>query len=79
MKRMWINQPSTQQPFHSLHAINVLARKKPYSKNCTEVYFLSGSTWSMIVPTIVLSRGWLKEAKTVTDSAIDQLCSELAR
>lgn len=54
MRRMWINQPSTLQPLHHLHGVNVLAEG-------TKVYFLSGPTISMEVPTNPnpLSEGWV--------------------
>ena len=53
MKRAWINQPSTLQPLHHLHGVNVLFD----SANGT-IYFLSGATVSMMPPNGVLSDGW---------------------
>lgn len=54
--RMWINQPSTQQPLHQLHGKNVLAVKE--SENMYRIYFLSGDTISMRAHSNTLSWGW---------------------
>ena len=59
MKRMWINQPSTLQPLHRLHGVNVLAVKEPHSDNLMRVYFLKGTTISRPVPRLSLSEGWV--------------------
>jgi hypothetical protein len=53
MKRMWINQPSTLQPFHRLHGTNVLLDEKNET-----IYFLSGNVISMMIPIETLSKGW---------------------
>lgn len=55
MKRMWINQPSTLQPFHYLHGEKVLAIPE---SNSWRVYFLKDSVVSMLVPKNTLSEGW---------------------
>lgn len=56
LARMWINQPSTLQPLHSLHGTNVLAH--PDTDACYRVYFLSGDVVSQQVPREALSLGW---------------------
>jgi hypothetical protein len=58
MKRMWINQPSTLQPLHSLHGTCVLAAPTSDSFEATTVYFLSGDVVSMAAPKLSLSDGW---------------------
>jgi hypothetical protein len=57
VKRMWINQPSTLQPFHHLHGTNVLAHFDEKTGKTT-VYFLDGETVSSMVPNNVLAGGW---------------------
>ena len=57
MKRMWINQPSTLQLLHRLHATNVLA--VPDSGQAMRVYFLSEDIISQQVPRNSLSEGWI--------------------
>jgi hypothetical protein len=55
-QRMCINQPSAQQPLHSLHGTNVLAvfeREGTY-----RIYFLSGNTISQEASSLCLSKGW---------------------
>ncbi len=56
IERMWINQPSTLQPLHSLHGKNVLAVKE--SENMYRIYFLSGNTISIRAHSNTLSLGW---------------------
>lgn len=56
MRRMWINQPSSLQPLHRLHAVRVLAASD--TEACARVYFLGGETVSMQVPHQALSGGW---------------------
>jgi len=56
LKRMWIDQPSTLQPLHSLHGTNVLAQ--PDTDKVMRVYFLSGDVISQQVPNEALSPGW---------------------
>ena len=60
-KRMWINQPSTLQPYHELHGTNVLAI--PGRPNYFWVYYLTNNTngrdiISNEVHSIALSNGW---------------------
>jgi hypothetical protein len=56
MKRVWVNQPSTLQPYHEWHGQNLLAvvEDERYSR----VYFLSGPVVSMQMLTPALSEGW---------------------
>jgi hypothetical protein len=57
---MWINQPSTAQPLHRMHAFNVLAI--PFGERpVVTIYFLSGDAISMEVPKICLSSGWVNK------------------
>lgn len=56
-QRMWINQPSSLQPHHALHGVNVLAVHE-YG-DTFRVYFLSGSTVSQQMLRRTLSNGWL--------------------
>ncbi|MBC8737177.1 hypothetical protein F6X40_10190 [Paraburkholderia sp. UCT31] len=56
IKRMWINQPSTLQPFHALHGTNVLATRE-YG-DTWRIYFLSGSVISQQISALALSEGW---------------------
>ena len=58
LKRMWINQPSTHQPFHHLNGTNVLAYRE--TENTYRVYFLSGDIISQQMPALALSEGWLQ-------------------
>lgn len=59
ISRMWINQPSTIQPLHSLHGTNVLAMTK--GADCV-IYYLSGDTISSVVSRECLSPGWINSA-----------------
>jgi len=52
---MWINQPSTLQPLHALHGINVLAIRDGDGRR---IYFLSGAVLSQQAPLNSLSEGW---------------------
>lgn len=59
LKRMWINQPSAQQPHHELHGTNVLARENPEEDGqYVRVYFLAGKVASQLVDRRALSDGW---------------------
>lgn len=60
MKRMWINQPSKNQPLHSYHGVKVLSDLKPEFEGSTScrVYFTEGNVISMSVPLICLGGGW---------------------
>lgn len=57
--RKWINQPSTLQPLHHLHGVNVLATAE--GNNTARIWFLSGHVVSQIAPSICLSEGWKDE------------------
>lgn len=56
IRRMWINQPSTLQPYHNLHGTNVLATRE--SDVTDRIYFLSGDVVSQQIDPIALSNGW---------------------
>lgn len=58
MRRMWINQPSTLQPDHDLHGLDVLAEEEGEGEFVT-VYFLAGRATSWTVRKQSLSPGWL--------------------
>jgi hypothetical protein len=57
MYRGWINQPSSHQPLHNLHGVNVLVHEH---KGLCTVYFLAGPVTSMIAPKKAISYGWRK-------------------
>lgn len=56
-KRMWINQPSTLQTYHSLHGKRVFATHLKDGK-LTTIYFLEGPIVSQMIDPIALSEGW---------------------
>lgn len=56
MIRMWVNQPSTLQPHHSLHGECVLAEDE--GGETTRVWFTHGVVISMQIPNTALSQGW---------------------
>ena len=60
LQRMWINQPSTQQPHHQLHGTQVLADlNDPTPANAVaRVYFTDGNVISQHVLRDALSPGW---------------------
>lgn len=60
MKRMWINQPSKDQPLYSYHGVKVLSDLIPEFEGATscKVYFTEGNVISMSVPFLCLSGGW---------------------
>ncbi len=62
LRRMWINQPSTLQEFHSLHGTNVLVDLEDSGGPC--IYFLSGAVISMLVNPGILSAGWPRRTET---------------
>lgn len=68
MERMWINQPSTGQPFHKWHAMNVLAR--PDTDSAMQIYFLDGAIISQQVPRNCLSNGWIPKRDSKLDFAM---------
>lgn len=59
MERMFVNQPSTNQDFHHIHGLNVIADYKPneHSSRCWPV---KGEVISLQIPNICLSKGWTK-------------------
>lgn len=61
--RMWVNQPSAHQTYHSLHGFNVLAVKE--DKTLHRVYFLSGDVVSQQISTTALSDGWIPERRSL--------------
>jgi hypothetical protein len=58
---MWINQPSTLQPFHALDGAEVLVVDEGYPE--VLVYFLKGPRISQLVPRLSLSPGWPSETE----------------
>lgn len=56
IKRMWVNQPSTQQQYHSQHGTKVLAEIT--NDEIIDVYFLSGAIIGQKMHKIALSQGW---------------------
>lgn len=62
-KRMWVNQPSTLQPYHKFHEMEVIAFK--LDEKVSQVYFISTSWIGMEMDNLSLSEGW---PKTDTDT-----------
>jgi hypothetical protein len=58
IQRMWVNQPSTLQPYNKLHGTNVLANFSDMVGDKVTVYFLKGNTVSQLIDKIALSKGW---------------------
>lgn len=57
---MWINQPSSLQPHHKLHGINVLAIQEGIiGGGVHRIYFLSGETISQQIHSRALCEGWV--------------------
>lgn len=54
--RMWINQPSTLQPYHAYHGRRVLAHL--VDGDYARAYFTDGPVVSMRVAHNALSEGW---------------------
>lgn len=65
--RMWINQPSKNQPLHKLNGTNVLAVRE--LGGMYRIYFLSGDTISMRCPRYCLSTGWVSLSQEGTKLA----------
>lgn len=61
MLRMWINQPSTLQPYHQYHGVNVLWDPKE-----EVAYFLYGNAIGMAIPRLPLSPGWQTQSPQPT-------------
>lgn len=61
LSRMWINQPSTLQPYHTLHGQRVLAM--PERGETWRVYFLSGEVVSQQISKAALSSGWARNKR----------------
>jgi len=57
--RAWINQPSTLQPFHTLHGTNVLTIPENDDPRHHRIYFLSGGVVSQRIAKEALSPGWV--------------------
>ena len=57
LKRMWINQPSTLQPDHKYHGLNVLV-EQDNNEEYIDAYMQSGPIISMRVALLSLSPGW---------------------
>ncbi len=55
--RQWINQPSTHQPFHTMHGQRVIYISD-YTHNTVIVAPISGSAETMVIPSACLSPGW---------------------
>lgn len=60
IRRMWINQPSTLQPLHDLHGVNVLAY--PEYDDTFRCFHLSGECVSFHASRSCLSEGWKPES-----------------
>ncbi len=60
LRRMWINQPSTQQPDHDLHGQLVLIAEAELTSGdrVVRAWFAHGDTVSQQVFRMSLSNGW---------------------
>lgn len=58
IKRMWVNQPSTLQPYHKQHGEKVLAEFRRDNNKYIRVYFTRGRLVSMKMHKSALSEGW---------------------
>lgn len=56
MKRMWVNQPSTLQPYHKLHGARVLGVHE--YESTFRIYFTEGAVVSQQILACALSEGW---------------------
>ena len=56
LKRMWINQPSSKQPFHELHGSRVLVVHD--SSSTARIFFVDGAVESQDIDPLALSDGW---------------------
>ena len=74
LKRYWINQPSTLQPDHHCHGLNVLADIDTAYNGICYCYPASGHWHSFKVSVSSLSLGWLSEPKLTKY----KLCCQLA-
>lgn len=58
MRRMWINQPSTSQPWHRHHGREVLAEGRRDHGEFVRVWFTGGVEISAMISQAALSNGW---------------------
>ncbi len=65
-QRMWINQPSTNQPFHSMNGMREIAF--PDGWNEARVFFLEGDVVSCRMSWLHLSAGWPESTRTGGES-----------
>lgn len=77
IERMWVNQPSTSQPHHELHGVNVLAVRE--CDRYSRVYFLSGPVVSQQVLTPALSPGWLLQNDEREENALNAAAPDMAK
>ena len=57
MKRMWVNQPSTLQPYHKFDRMRVLVPENTVP-GAVRVYFTEGPIISTMMNPMALSGGW---------------------
>lgn len=57
---MWVNQPSTLQPYHKQHGAKVLVREEDIKSDdqIVDVWFTDGPVMSQRMHKNILSRGW---------------------
>ena len=58
LARYWVNQPSTLQPHHNLHGVNLIAETTPDSDGIVRAYMVEGDTISMNIQKGSLCGGW---------------------
>lgn len=56
-ERMWVNQPSSLQPYHNLHGRRVLMVNGMCKKHVL-IYFVDGPVVSQMIDRSALSYGW---------------------
>ena len=57
LKRFWINQPSTSQPFHDLHGQSVLANPESFDGDYCDAFFAEGPVIVQRIQKIALTPG----------------------
>lgn len=75
LKRMWVNQPSTIQPYHDLNGLRVLAHHE-YG-DTWRVYFLAGPIVSQQIHQSALSGGW-PATTAATPNDYQQILTDIA-
>ena len=73
LERMWIDQPSTHQPLHAMHGVDVLVNTEGLNEfGSVRAYPTSGSVISLVVDITALSKGWRDRQEDKTDLLEDE-------